>query len=194
MDNQNQTQPPAVRPDQWVEQFGDYLYRYALLRLKDPDQAQDVVQETFLAGIKGLEQFSGHMDIKYWLRGILRHKIVDVFRNSKREIGVDDLTAFEQPNKVMMTIWGIPTRHPESWGFDVHRAMTQKEFWIGLKDCVTNLKGITQKAFVLKELEDMGTEEICKVLDINPNYLWVLIYRARKELKSCLKSKSIEPD
>ncbi|MFT7515468.1 MAG: DNA-directed RNA polymerase specialized sigma24 family protein, partial [Candidatus Omnitrophota bacterium] len=69
-------------PDEWVDLYGDYLYRYALMRLKDSAAAQDVIQETFLAGFKGLEKFDGRVDIKYWLRGILRNKIVDYIRKA----------------------------------------------------------------------------------------------------------------
>ena len=72
-------------PDEWVDQYGDYLYRYAMMRLKDPIAVQDVLQETYIAGIKGLEKFDGRVEIKYWLRGILRNKIVDHIRKSVRE-------------------------------------------------------------------------------------------------------------
>ena len=73
---------PVTPPEQWVDQYGDYLYGFAMSRLRNPDAANDCVQDTFLAGIKALERFDGSRDIKFWLRGIMRNKIVDQIRKS----------------------------------------------------------------------------------------------------------------
>ena len=71
-------------PELWVEKYGDYLFRYALMRLRNKGAAEDAVQETFLAAIKNIRQFDGRVDVKYWLRGILKNKIVDTIRKSVR--------------------------------------------------------------------------------------------------------------
>ena len=71
---------PVTHPEDWVDLHGDGLYRYALLRLRSPDLAADVVQETFLEALRARSSFSGHSSERTWLVGILRHKIVDHFR------------------------------------------------------------------------------------------------------------------
>ena len=58
---------PVTPPEQWVDKYGDYLYGFAMSRLRNPDAANDCVQDTFLAGIKALERFDGSRDIKFWL-------------------------------------------------------------------------------------------------------------------------------
>ncbi len=69
-----------VDPESWVDAYGDYLYRYAFSRLRDSNAAEEVVQETFLAGVRYREQFLGHGSIQGWLLGILKRKIVDYVR------------------------------------------------------------------------------------------------------------------
>ena len=181
------TEPARLNPEEWVDLYGDYLYRFALLRLKDPASAEDAVQETFLAAIQGLDRFDGRMDIKYWLKGILRHKIVDHIRRAVREQPTEEVNDPELLDSMLFKLSGIPTMNPEPWHFDPHRAFENNEFWAIFHDCMAKLNGKLQQAFTLKMLEGMPTEEVCKVLDVEPNNLWVIMHRARGQLKSCLE-------
>ena len=87
----------TVSTHDWLNEHGDYLYRFALARLRDPHQAEDVVQETFLAAIKS-PNFAEHSAPRTWLTGILKHKIIDVMRKSVREIAASDLMNDEDAN------------------------------------------------------------------------------------------------
>ena len=86
---------PGVRglsdPEQWVELHGDYLFRYALMRLRDASKAEDAVQETFLAALRGGRNFAGRSAEKSWLVGILKKKVSDHFRKASRETPFTDL-------------------------------------------------------------------------------------------------------
>ena len=186
------TATARLNPEEWVEQYGDYLYRFALLRLKDPASAEDAVQETFLAAIQGLDRFDGRMDIKFWLKGILRHKIVDHIRRTVREQPTEEVNDPELLDSMLFKLSDIPTMHPEPWRFDPHRAFESNEFWAIFQDCMAGLNGKLQQAFTLKMLEGLSTEEVCKVLDVEPNNLWVIMHRARGQLKSCLEKNWLE--
>ena len=175
-------------PEMWVDRYGDYLYRYALMRLRNPATAQDVVQETFLAGVKGLDRFDGRVDIKYWLRGILHNKIVDHIRKAVREDVVEDVEAREMAETFWFKHSGIPTRNPRPWQFDPHGEYDKQEFWDILRSCLGKLKGPMQQAFTLKMLEGVASDEVCKLLKISPNNLWVMMHRARSQLKECLEN------
>jgi hypothetical protein len=59
-------------PEAWVDRHGDGLYRYARLRLRSPDLAADVVQETFLEALRARHSFAGRSSERAWLVGILR--------------------------------------------------------------------------------------------------------------------------
>ena len=177
----------SPNPEVWVDEYGDYLYRYALHRLRDPTIAEDAVQETFLAGLKGLGRYNGEVEIRFWLRGILRNKIIDHFRKSARETPLEDAEEYEKPDTFLMKYSGIPTRNPLPWKFDPRKSFEDVEFWKILENCTSKLPERLRQAFVLKELEGVSSSQTCKVLGISPNNLWVMIHRARKQLKQCIE-------
>ncbi|MEM7391951.1 MAG: sigma factor-like helix-turn-helix DNA-binding protein, partial [Verrucomicrobiota bacterium] len=86
---------------------------------------------------------------------------------------------------------GIPQQKPAPWKINPRKAYEQKEFWDVYLDCVSKLKGLPQRAYALRELEEMSTEEACEILNVDSNYLWVLIHRARSQLKGCLEENWI---
>ena len=175
-------------PALWVSAYGDYLLRYAIMRVGDQTRAEDLVQETFLGGFKNQAKYDGKRPIKYWLRGILRHKIVDHFRKSSRETLMEDPEDKEIAESFNYKAFGIPTRTPPSWDFDPVRAFEKEEFLHAFRHCLDRLKDPMRSVFVLKELEGQKTEDICNDLDIAPNHVWVLMHRARLKLKECIQA------
>jgi len=159
-------------------------------RLRDPQAAQDCVQDTFLAGIKALDRFDGSRDIKFWLRGIMRNKIVDRIRKAVKEKQVD---IDNEDEALLESFWfkysGIATTNPDPWQFNPRKHFDNGEFWEVFQTCIDEVKDPARQAFVLRVLEDKTTEEVCKVMDIKPNYLWVLLHRAREQLKVHLEAK-----
>jgi RNA polymerase sigma-70 factor (ECF subfamily) len=173
----------------WVDKYGDYLYRYALMRVRDPQVAEDTVQETFLAALKNLDQFDGRVDVKYWLRGILRNKTVDYIRKAVRRQELQKEQVQEVVGQLLFKASGIPTTRPKPWAFDPDEAFAQEEFWSAFQGCLEGLSDQMRTAFYLKMVDEVETEEICKELDITDNYLWVMLHRARAQLKECLEHK-----
>ena len=96
---------PASKPEEWVDRHGDYLYRYALLKLKDTSLAEDLVQETFLSVLKSRHNFHGRSSEKTWFVGILKHKIADHFRKSGREALFNEIETLEDLQKKIDN-WG----------------------------------------------------------------------------------------
>ena len=186
----NNPNVPVTPPEKWVDQYGDYLYGFAMSRLRNAELAQDCVQDTFLAGIKALDRFDGSRDIKFWLRGIMRNKIVDQIRKSVREHKVD---IDSEDETLLESFWfkysGIATTNPDPWQFNPRKYYDNTEFWAVFEDCIETVKNPAREAFILRVLEDQSTEEVCKVMDVTPNYLWVLLHRAREQLKVALEAK-----
>ena len=77
-----------LNPEIWVEEYGDYLFRYAYSRLRETNAAEEAVQETFLAGVRYAEQFAGRGSERGWLVGILKRKIIDYIRARSKHAGV----------------------------------------------------------------------------------------------------------
>jgi RNA polymerase sigma-70 factor (ECF subfamily) len=168
-----------------------YLLRVAQLQLRDPDLAEDVVQETLLAAISG-GGFSGKSSLKTWLTGILKHKIVDAIRRKQRapvalaqlgdadgDVDIDDLDALFKESGA----WESP---PADWG-DPEASLGRREFFDVMDLCLEKLPPNTARVFVMREVLELETDEICKELSITANNLWVILYRARMALRACLE-------
>jgi RNA polymerase sigma-70 factor (ECF subfamily) len=178
------TQDPSL----WVDLHGDALYRFALLRVEDQHVAEDLVQETFLAALKALDRFEGGSSVRTWLTGILKHKIVDYFRRSAREIASSDVNSSN--NEAEMDLfdhrgrWKDP---PRDWNITPSEVLEDKEFWQTFQSCLDGLTPVLRHAFTMKEVDGMNSEEICKVLDISATNLWVVLHRSRGKLRKCLE-------
>lgn len=178
----------SLLPETWVAEHGDALYRYAYTRLRNVAAAEDVVQETFLGALKARDRYKEGMPVRAWLMGILKHKVVDHLRRSARTVQVSDEEAKTLLESPLMRWSGIPTLNTPRWRFSPRRVMEQKEFWQVFSGCMSKLQELQHTVFMLKEVDGQTTEEICKELDISANYVWVLIHRAREQLKRCLEA------
>ena len=170
----------------WVDEHGDALYGYALSRLKNPASAEDVVQETFLAAIRFPDRFSGSSSARTWLIGILKHKIVDLIRKESREQPSEEIENMKEPEETFFDRKGHWRIKPVDWQVHPGKILEQKEFMAVLFQCLEHLPDRLHRLFVLRELEDLDTEEICKDLEITSTNLWVMLYRARMKLRGCL--------
>lgn len=173
-------------PESWVDEHGDALYRYALSRLKNPASAEDVVQETFLAAFRAKENYSGQSSARTWLIGILKHKIVDLIRKESREPPVNDIESMNAPEESLFDGRGRWRIKPVAWKDHPGKILEQKEFMVVLRHCLEHLPDRLHRLFVLRELEELDSDEICKDLSITPTNLWVMLYRARMRLRGCL--------
>ncbi len=84
MGEQGEQPISQLDPSVWVDRHGDVLYGYALARLRDPEAAEEVVQETFVSALGAVAQYSGKGAEGAWLLGILKRKIVDHVRRRSR--------------------------------------------------------------------------------------------------------------
>jgi RNA polymerase sigma-70 factor (ECF subfamily) len=179
----------AGGPGDWVDRHGDVLYRYALLRLRSPDLAADVVQETFLEALRARGSFAGRSTERTWLVGILRHKIVDHFRRSGRrrvlENGHHDSDAPARPDFDHRGHWRVG---PAAWAGDPSRDMETREFWDAFGLCLSRLPPGLADAFLLRELDGLDADEVRQLLGITPANLWTRLHRARSLLRRCLES------
>ena len=179
--------PRSSNPSDWVDRHGDYLFRYAMLRLRDRSAAEDLVQETFLAALKDRISFSGNSSEATWLVGILKHKIADHFRHQAREAPLEDADLREQPDPSVFNVSGHWTSGPTDWGGNPADLYREKKFLDQLTKCLSGLSPNHANAFTLREIEGEDTGEICKVLNVSETNLWVILHRARMQLRRCLE-------
>lgn len=182
----------ATDPETWVERYGDSLYRYALLRLRAPDLAADVVQETFLEALRARRSFAGRSSERTWLIGILRHKVIDQLRRSSREPAAGN-GAVRGGNPGGSTDDPFDARGrwrvgPAAWGGDPSRAIESREFWDAFGRCLSGLPRGLADAFFLRELDGLDADEVQRTLGISPANFWKRLHRARMLLRQCLES------
>jgi RNA polymerase sigma-70 factor (ECF subfamily) len=191
MDDQIVGPAHAIDPERWVEEHGDCLYRYALLRTRDSGVAEDLVQETFLAGLKSRESFAGQSSERTWLVGILKHKIIDHLRRVCRERdhgGEESMPRELEEQFDEAQHWRVRDGFgPKEWRVDAQALFERKEFWAVLDRCLSGLPERTAHAFMLREMEEVETGEVCKVLNITATNLWVMLHRARMQLRRCIE-------
>jgi RNA polymerase sigma-70 factor (ECF subfamily) len=180
-------------PAQWVELYGDYLFKFAMVRLRDVTQAEDVVQETFLAALKGGKSFAGRSAERSWLTGILKNKIYDTFRKSGREIAYTDLNFYadEEGERFSNKSWSkgdwIHELGPQEWP-DAGVSLDNEAFWLTYQACSEKLPKNIAAVFNLREVDGLDSKEVCALLNISEGNLWVMLHRARMALRRCLEA------
>jgi RNA polymerase sigma-70 factor (ECF subfamily) len=184
---------PLSDPERWVEEHGDYLFKFALLRLRDPQKAEDAVQETFLAALKGKQNFAGRSAEKSWLTGILKNKIYDHFRKASRETSFTDLQFYDDEEGDRFVAEGagkggwIHELGPREWP-NAGENLDNELFWQAYRECAGKLPKNVAAVFNLRELDGMETREICALLNVSESNLWVMLHRARMALRRCLET------
>lgn len=184
------TSTSKLDPDRWVDDHGDYLFHYALSRLRDQTRAEDFVQETLLAALRSHEKFEGRSSERSWLTGILKNKILDHFRKAGRETSFTDLNFYEDEENKTFEYPGFadhwtPAMAPSDWSSagDVD----QEEFWKAFNGCTSKLPQKIAQVFLMREVDEIPGDEICSTLNISQSNLWVMLHRARLALRRCLE-------
>ena len=176
------TYPNLPEPGEWLKQYGDALYRYALSRLRRSHDAEDVVQETLLAAFKTRSQFEGRSHPRTWLMGILKSKILDRLRTGARAAAEIDPAEME----AWFTANGHWRKSPKRWG-DPAAFAERAEFWRVVRDCLAKLPPRMAEAFTMRTIEELRGDDVCRELAISAANLWVLLHRARLRLVRCLE-------
>ena len=184
MDGRGQT-----NPERWVDEHGDLLFRYALVRVRRREVAEDLVQETLLSGMRSREKFAGQSPERSWLFGILKHKISDYFRELGRETSFTDLESLagEFSEKFVPEGYWVHVKGPKEWKPEVDEVLHRDEFWQTMHNCLNKLPERIASVFMLREMEEVESKEICSMLSISEGNLWVMLHRARMALRECLE-------
>lgn len=179
-------QKHTLNPDKWIDLYADYLFNYTIVRVNKNEIAKDLVQETFLAGLKAMKNFEGKASERTWLIAILKRKIIDYYRKINSNKGKAEVRMNFYNDGENQGEW-IEERAPQTWGSDSDKGIETEELGDALNKCIHKLPEKYGMVFKMKTIQDFETEEICKELDITPSNLWVIIHRARTQLRRCME-------
>jgi RNA polymerase sigma-70 factor (ECF subfamily) len=181
---------PSGDAAQGIAALQPMLLRLARLQLRNEAWAEDAVAETLLAAVEGLRTFDQRSQLRTWVVGILKHKIIDQFRRGSREVSLeaeeelrdgDDLGELFQAD-------GHRVSQPSAWG-DPEQSLARVEFFTVLQACLDQLPAPLARAFLLREWMDFTTADICKELQVTSTNCFVMLYRARMRLRECLETR-----
>jgi RNA polymerase sigma-70 factor (TIGR02943 family) len=183
-----------LNPHQWVSAHADYLYAFAITRISDEEQAKDLVQETFLAALEKAGSFEGKSSERTWLTAILKNKVIDVYR--KRSSGLKN-TTIKEAEQEQNDFFDQDTGHwkkehgPLAFGIEDKDHIVSKEFETILQKCMQKLPVLWKAAFTMKHIEEDATEMICTELKVSAANFWVIMHRAKVNLRACLQKNWI---
>lgn len=177
----------TLDPSKWVDRYADYLYNYTLSKISDQVLAEDLVQETFLAGLKSASGFKGDASERTWLISILKRKIIDHYRRSNSRKGKAEVKINFSQDGEQEGDW-LEERAADKGRINIEDQMQNEELGMAIEECISKLPEKQARVFRMKTIQGMETEDICKELNITPSNLWVIIHRARTTLMSCLEN------
>ncbi|MBE7175825.1 MAG: sigma-70 family RNA polymerase sigma factor [Mucilaginibacter polytrichastri] len=179
-----------LSPENWAAEHAVYLYAFARKRVDEDDVIFDLVQDTFLAALEGITAFKGQSSERTWLTGILKNKVMDYYRR-KASIHFQSAAGDAQADFFEEDGHWKKEYVPKRFKLDEQDPLERKEFNNILKACMTKLPGLWHAVFTMKFLDDEQSAIICRELRITPANYWVILHRAKLNLRNCLQLNGI---
>jgi RNA polymerase sigma-70 factor (TIGR02943 family) len=179
-----------LNPHYWVAAHADYLYAFAITRINDEEFAKDLVQETFLAALEKVANFEGKSSERTWLTAILKNKIIDVYRKKSSGLQSKMVKEAEQEQSDFFNLDDGHWRNkhgPKEFGIEDKDRLVSKEFDQIMQKCLKKLPALWISVFTMKHIDEEATEIICKELKVTAANFWVIIHRAKLNLRACLQ-------
>lgn len=174
-----------IDPTKWIDQYADYLFNYSITRVNDREIAQDLVQDTFLAGLKSMKNFKGEASERTWLISILKRKIIDHYRKINSNKGKAEVRINYNDDESEGD-W-LEERVADPFDKTAEDTMQNSELNDAIYKCLDKLPPKQAEIFKMKTILGYDTEVICNDLNITASNLWVIVHRARTAMANCLK-------
>ncbi len=169
---------------QLMQDYLPQVYRAARGAGLSIQNAEDVAQSTFVTFIEKISTFEGRSHVRTWLFGILYHKISEVRRSAQREEKAEDISEVMENRFKTSGFWAKPPKATDQAVFD---ADVRRH----LDECLDGVTGDQRLAFLLREVEEMDSREICEAMNVSRSNLGVLLYRGRNKLRECLEHRNV---
>jgi len=176
----------SINPTKWISAYADYLFNFTITRVNDREIAKDLVQDTFVAGLKSMKNFKGEATERTWLISILKRKIIDHYRriNSKKGKAEVRMTYNNEENS---GDW-LEERVIDPFDKTAQDDLENEELGDAIYKCMAKLPSKQAQVFKMKSILNYETEAICNELNITASNLWVIIHRARTALADCMQN------
>ncbi|MCU4562528.1 RNA polymerase factor sigma-70 [Acinetobacter sp. WU_MDCI_Abxc222] len=184
----NQLHNPA-----FLEDLRQQMIKFAFLQLSSLPQAEDVVQEALTSAFQHLDSFKGRAAFKTWVFAILKNKIIDVIRQKSRLVAMTELFKDEESELSIDALFDASGHWhkyeaPQAWQ-SPEEMMEQADFWMIFEACLNHLPAKYAQVFMMREVIELSSNEICSKLELSISNFNVLMYRSRTRLRECLENK-----
>lgn len=170
-------------PEQWLDEHGNILYKFAVLRVNDPHVAEDLVQETLIKAFANLDKFRNESTIRTWLFAIMRNEISGYFRQKQKEN-----SARTQSNRKEDLIQLDQLLCPKLTNEQFSTAVEREEFWDLVQICFEQVPEHLLETFLHRLANpDVKIETLCQELGVKPSNFSVRLFRTRLMLRQCLE-------
>jgi RNA polymerase sigma-70 factor (ECF subfamily) len=181
---------PAAPFEQQLVAYRDYLLKFARLQLRNETWAEDAVSETIVAALAKPQAFGNRSQLKTWLVGILKHKVIDIFRLNARTVALetdpDMAGGNDELEALVFKANGHFAQAPADWG-NPEQDLQSQQFFAVLEACTEKMPAAMGRVFLMREWLELSSEEICKELGLSTTNLYVTLHRARLRLRECLE-------
>lgn len=175
-----------INPNDWIKRYSDYLFNYTITRVNEREIAQDLVSETFLAGLKSMANFKGEASERTWLVAILKRKIIDHYRKINSNKGKAEVRMSYNSDSETEGDW-LEERVADPFDKTAEDTIENTELGAAIHDCLGKLPEKQAQIFKMKTLLNYETEAICNEMEITASNLWVIIHRARTAMAGCME-------
>ena len=163
----------------------DEMLRFTTLQLRDAVLAEDVVHDALNAAFAS-DKFTGRGDLKSWVFAILRNKIIDVIRERSRHPTESYLEEDDNDDQFKKNGHWNKNHKPSNWDHP-EKALANEPFWVVFNICLKELPENTARVFMMREHLGLELKEVCKELNLSDSNAWVIMHRARSQLRKCLE-------
>ncbi len=169
-----------------VKQSAPRVYAVAMRMMGDPDEAEEVLQETFISACKNIQRFEGRSALNTWLHRIATNAALMRLRKRKNtEVSLDNPIEGLDGNDI--------PRQIEDWDYYPADLALNSETRDVLEQAIATLPDTLRSVFVLREIEGYSTAEVAEMLDISVSAAKVRLHRARLRLRELLTPYFTEP-
>ncbi|ARG17494.1 MULTISPECIES: RNA polymerase factor sigma-70 [Bacteria] len=177
----------------FLQDLRQQMIKFAFLQLSSLPQAEDVVQEALTSAFQHLDSFKGRAAFKTWVFSILKNKIIDVLRQKSRLVAMSELFKDEESELSVDELFDASGHWhkyeaPQAWQ-SPEEMIEQSDFWIIFEACLDHLPAKYAQVFMMREVIELSSNEICSKLELSISNFNVLMYRSRTRLRECLENK-----
>ena len=166
-----------------VGRYHTRLLRFAESLVPTRSIAEEVVQDTWLGVVRGIDRFEGRSSVKTWLFHILINRAKSAGAREPRNERLGDGDTLDG----RFDASGAWSQPPEPWADAVDARLEARQVALRIKQCLPQLPPVQRQILVLRDIEGIDSAEVCDLLGLSAVNQRVMLHRARSHVRTILE-------